>query len=240
MYFGILSSDVLEKIEKSIPNLPKELKDGLFKVNQTYSVAATLDSIQHLADEKNLTKEDIVDYLDRMADTIIDFDTVNFNYYVRGNLKSNGIIFRKSFKDGTMQSFEIVSKKKRSLNLQTIYMEKGDYIKKKSAKTLLMDKPSANVQDAGWSNSNIIINNSSENVKTSLDWIDFAEEKARERSAVSKVTELEKINEELRAQIRHPGVKHIVSQLAVQKVARKLKSGYMSKIDEGPERVLFI
>ena len=53
VYFGILSSDVLEKIEKSIPNLPKELKDGLFKVNQTYSVAATLDSIQHLADEKN-------------------------------------------------------------------------------------------------------------------------------------------------------------------------------------------
>ena len=178
-----------------------------------------------------MTKEDIVDYLDRMADTIIDFDTVNFNYYVRGNLKSNGIIFRKSFKDGTMQSFEIVSKKKRSLNLQTIYMEKGDYIKKKSAKALLMDKPSANVQDAGWSNSNIIINNSSENVKLSLDWIDFAEEKARERSLVSEITELKKINEELRGKIQHPGVKHIVNQVAVQKVARSLKSGYMSKIN---------
>lgn len=84
------------------------------------------------------------------------------------------------------------------------------------------------------------IPDSNENVKTSLDWVEFAEQQAKERSAVSKVTELEKINEELRAQIRHPGVKHIVSQLAVQKVARSLKSGYMSKIDEVPERVLFI
>ena len=33
---------------------------------------------------------------------------------------------------------------------------------------------------------------------------------------MSKVTELEKINEELRAQIRHPGVKHIVNTAAVQ------------------------
>lgn len=68
-------------------------------------------------------------------------------------------------------------------------------------------------------------------IKPSLEWVEFAEKQAKERSAVSKVTELEKINEELRAQIRHPGVKHIVSQLAVQKVARKLKSGYMSKIN---------
>lgn len=67
--------------------------------------------------------------------------------------------------------------------------------------------------------------------KFSLDWIDFAEEQQRERSAVSELTELKKINEELRAQIRHPGVKHIVSQLGVQKVARHLKSEYMSKVN---------
>lgn len=67
--------------------------------------------------------------------------------------------------------------------------------------------------------------------KFSLDWIDFAEEQERERSAVSELTELKKINEELRAQIRHPGVKHIVSQLGVQKVARYLKGEYMSKIN---------
>ncbi len=68
-------------------------------------------------------------------------------------------------------------------------------------------------------------------IKTSLDWIDFAEEKAKERSLASEVTELKKMVEELRGKIQHPGVKHVVNKLAVQKVARSLKSGYMSKIN---------
>lgn len=68
-------------------------------------------------------------------------------------------------------------------------------------------------------------------IKPSLDWIDFAEEKAKERSLASKVTELEGIVEELRSKIQHPGVKHTVSQLGVQKVARELKKGYLSKIN---------
>lgn len=79
--------------------------------------------------------------------------------------------------------------------------------------------------------SNNSITDSSENVKTSLDWIDFAEEKEKERSLASEVTELKKMVEELRGKIQHPGVKHIVSKLAVQKVAKSLKSGYMSKIN---------
>ncbi len=44
-------------------------------------------------------------------------------------------------------------------------MQKGDYKKKKSAETLLMDEPSANVQDAGRSNFNNSIVNHTENVK---------------------------------------------------------------------------
>lgn len=164
-YFGILSPDILSNIEKSITNLPKELNGTLFKSNKTYSVAATLDSIKHLADGKNLSEQDVLDYLDRMADTIIHFDTVAFDYYYQGEQKSKGVIFKKTFADGTMQSFEIVSNKKRSLNLQTIYMEKGDYKKKKSAETLLMEKPSADAQSAGRSNFNNIISNSAENVK---------------------------------------------------------------------------
>lgn len=167
-YFGIIPAEILSKIENSIPNIPKELNGALFKGGKTYSVAATLDSIQHLADEKSLTREDIVEYLDKMADTIVNFDTVNFDYYYQGNQKSKGIIFKKKFKDGTIQSFEIVSSKKRTLNLQTIYMENGDYQKKKSAETLLMEKPSADAQGAGRSDSNISIPIKEKTVKNNI------------------------------------------------------------------------
>ncbi len=43
------------------------------------------------------------------------------------------------------------------------------------------------------------------------------------KSLVRKITELERINDDLRAQIRHPGQKHKISLIETQKVARKLK-----------------
>lgn len=54
--------------------------------------------------------------------------------------------------------------------------------------------------------------------KKSLEWVEFdefvdeAERREKERSALSKVAELEKINEELRMQLNHDGVKHRLSQ----------------------------
>lgn len=129
-YFGIIPAEILRKIEKSVPNLPKELNGTLFKTGKDYSVAVTLDSIRHLVDEKSLTREDIIDYLDRMADTIVEFDTVHFSYYYEKGNKMNGLLFKKVFADGTLTSFEVVSNKKRSLNLQTFYMQKGDYKKR--------------------------------------------------------------------------------------------------------------
>ncbi len=45
-----------------------------------------------------------------------------------------------------MISFNLISSSQKSIKLQTIYMEKGDYIKKKSAETPLMQNASANAQ----------------------------------------------------------------------------------------------
>lgn len=142
-YFGIINTDTLEKIKNSIPNMPPEIKDILFKKNKDYSIATTLDAIRHIADEKNLVRNDIVDYLDRLADTIVDFDTVTFDYYYQGSNKTPGLLFKKRFEDGTLMSFLLVSQNKRSLVLQSLYLNAADYQKKKAAKTLLMQNTSA-------------------------------------------------------------------------------------------------
>lgn len=166
-YFGILSPDVLSNIEKSIPNLPQKLNGTLFKKGKDYSIAATFDSIRHIVDEKSLNRTDVLDYLDRLSDTIIDYDTVHFNYYVddRGQ-KTNGVIFKKKFADGTLESFELVSNGQKSLKLQTIYMEKADYKKRKSAKTPLIQNVPAHTPEARVSRtSNNSISNPTENVK---------------------------------------------------------------------------
>ena len=120
----------------------------LFKKGMDYSVAATLDSIRHLIDEKKLSKADVIDYLGRLADTIADFDTVHFSYYTesRGH-KLPGLRFKKMFSDGTFVSFEIPSKKKKSLSMQTMFMEKADYEKRKSAKPPLMQNAPAHTPE---------------------------------------------------------------------------------------------
>ena len=148
-YFGIINIATLQKIEKSIPNLPKEFDGKLFKEGKQYSVAATFDSIRHLVDDKKMTRDDVIDYLNRLADTIVDFETATFDYYTDSyGKKNNGILFKKKFDDGTMVSFDLVSNKKRSLSLVTLYLNSADYQKKKAAETPLMQKTSAHTPEA--------------------------------------------------------------------------------------------
>lgn len=148
-YFGIIEENILKKIEQSVPNIPKALGGKLFKEGSKYSIAASMDSIRHLTDEKGMAREDVLDYLDKMADTIIENDSVHFDYYTdsRGN-RLKGLRFKKKFTDGTMISFEIISAKKKSLNLQTLFMDSASYQKKKSAKTPLMKNTSAHTPEA--------------------------------------------------------------------------------------------
>ncbi len=169
-YFGIIKSDIISKIESKIPNLPQELKGYLFKSGKDYSVAATLDSIRHIVDDKNLSQEDVIEYLDRLADTIVDFDSVTFDYYTDSyGKKNNGLLFKKVFDDGVIASFNLVSHGKRSLKLQTIYLDKASYKKKKLATTLpIHDSVSAHTPKArGSQTSKNIISNPEDVVKLS-------------------------------------------------------------------------
>ncbi len=171
-YFGIINAETLEKIKNSIPNLPKDLEETLFKKGREYSVAATLDSIRHMVDDKNLTREDVLDYLDKFADTILEFDSVSFSFYDGGNGEARGLLFRKTFQDGTYISFDLVSNKKKSVVLQSLYMDQADYEKKKSAKTLLLQNATASTPEvrAGRTSTNSIPqSNDSVNRKNSDD-----------------------------------------------------------------------
>lgn len=165
VYFGTVAPDMLARIMDNVPNLPKDLEGALFREGRTYSIAATLDAIRHMADEKNLSREDIIDYLDRFADAILEFDSVTFDYYYQGESKTPGLLFKKAFDDGTLFSFNLVSQKKRSLALQTLYLDTINYQKRKrSAETLLMrNSPSLTPEAQVGQTSTDIISDSGEN-----------------------------------------------------------------------------
>lgn len=137
-YFGNIDSSKLIQIKNNVANLPTELNGELFKAGKDYSIIATMDSVRHMVDEKNLTREDVISYLDKFADTIVNFDSVNFNYYIKGKNRVSGLIFKKTFSDGTLISFNLISHKKRGIELQSLSLDSVSYQKKKSANTLLM------------------------------------------------------------------------------------------------------
>ena len=81
--------------------------------------------------------------------------------------KNNGLLFKRNFADGTLISFNIVSHKKRSISMVTLYMNNADYQKKKVAETPPMQKTSANTPEARVSQpSNNSITDSSEKVNS--------------------------------------------------------------------------
>ena len=95
-HFGIVDAATLRKIKNSIPNLPEEMA-MLFADNRDYSVATTLDGIRHIVKEKSLSRQDVIDYLDRLADTIVEYDEVDFHYYTRRGRKKQGSYLEKTF-----------------------------------------------------------------------------------------------------------------------------------------------
>lgn len=149
-FLGSISPETLRDIVNNIPNLPLEYKESLFKGGRNYSIAMTMDSIRHIVDDKNLTQADVLNYLDKLPETVLSFDSVAFDFYTDSfGKKTPGLLFKKKFPNGTLVSFNLVSNKKRSLSLQTLYLNRADYENKRSAETLLMQNASAHTLKAG-------------------------------------------------------------------------------------------
>ena len=188
-YLGSIDPDTLQQILSSIPNLPSEYRDTLFKTGRNYSIAMTLDSIRHIVDDKHLTRADVLNYLDKLSETILSFDSVAFDVYTDSfGKKTPGLLFKKKFPDGTLISFNLVSNKKKSISLQTLYLNRADYENKRSAETLLMQNTSAHTPKArvGQTSSNNSISHKTENVNKK----NSTNSESKKTDAWSKVDEI--------------------------------------------------
>ncbi len=155
-YFGIISENDIRAIEKKIKSMPKDMNGVLFKKENGYSLACSMDNIRRLKDGKKLSAEDIIDYLNRMPEAIVNCDSAMYDaYYSKGN-KSDGVIFKKAFSDGTIVTCQVISNKNNRLRMQTLYMDSGSYQqKKKSATPLLSQNVQADTSKTGGSQTSV-------------------------------------------------------------------------------------
>ncbi len=93
-------------------------------------------------EEGNLSIDEITELLDRMADIIVENDTVKFSYYGKKGQKQVGLLFEKQFPDGTYGAYELTSRGRRRMGMQTLYIEGRDStIKKEPSSSAVGDNP---------------------------------------------------------------------------------------------------
>ena len=155
-YFGIVNPDTLNEIQAKATNVPRDLQGNLFAEEKSYILAAEYDKIAHLTDKENkrkLSREETVELLDRMADIILDNDTVKFSYYTEKGQKTPGLLFEKDFGDGTYGSYNLISRGRQRLGLKTLYIEGRDSTiqinKKKPSSQPLVNNPQPTSETTG-------------------------------------------------------------------------------------------
>ncbi len=132
LHLGRLDKEIINSIKNKISNLPKDKVNILSKEN--YDLIINQSEIRHLIDDKQLTIDDIVDFIKKAPEIIIDND---FVAYTKNN-KDEGLRFKKIMKDGTYASFVLISNKG-TLKIKSIHMEKDSYENKKRSVYLSND-----------------------------------------------------------------------------------------------------
>ena len=121
LHLGIINEKIILKIKNKIKNLPKDKEDYLKEYS--YDLVINRSEIRHLKDDKvRLSSIDIYRYVERLPSIIIDFDEVSYS-----KQKEEGLRFEKKFSDGTYYCVILVSNKKHTLTVKTIYMKKSDF-----------------------------------------------------------------------------------------------------------------
>ncbi len=69
-------------------------------------------------------------YLDKLSDTIVDFDEVSFSYHYNKSNRENGILFKKTFEDGTQITYDLYSNKKYRFTMVTTFLDSASYQKR--------------------------------------------------------------------------------------------------------------
>ena len=163
LHLGRLNKNIIDELKTEIKNLPKDNKN--FLKRDSYDLIINQSEIRHLTDKKNnLTKKDIKRFIKLLPDLIINNDFVSYTK----NTNGEGLRFKKLMSDGTYVSFVIVSNKKGTMKVKTIYMEKGDYENKKRSISPPNDvkKTSNNTSETSRASASIINNSIPQKTKS--------------------------------------------------------------------------
>ena len=138
-YLGVVTPDTIDRIKNQITDISDANKEALLK-RDSYSLRIGQSEIRHLQ-KSGMTVQEAKDYVEKIPQIVSEFDSARYTIENHDGQVIQGIKFEKTFEDGRMYSYIMVSNKKGTLTMKTTYMDKNDYKKKKHS--LLPDTQSA-------------------------------------------------------------------------------------------------
>ena len=200
LYLGSIPQDIMTDIKNNIQNISDRDREKLLKKGE-YSLTIHQDDIRHLLKD-GMTIGDVKHYIANLTRVIIGADRIIYSVYrnVAGN--RNVLRFEKEFEDGKYIAVEMISNKKRTLSMKSIFMDKQSYKKKKSI-SRANDKTSAytsKTRGASTSNNSIFNNSEKSNTKKSVSSDNDLRHSMRAVSAEDYESVIQE-NEELKAQV---------------------------------------
>ena len=127
-YLGVVSSDVVNRIKNEVTEISAEHRENLFK-RDAFSLRIRQSEITHLK-KMGMTIEEAVDYVVKIPQIVTEFDTVRYAVEYKEGKRIEGLRFSKTFPDGKMYNYLMISNRKGTMTVKTSYMSKDDYMKK--------------------------------------------------------------------------------------------------------------
>lgn len=136
LYLGVIPKHVIKTIKEQITDIKKDKIDSILDSNFRYDLVINQEEIRHIM-KKNISKDDIINFVNNLKNIILDFESVRYNVY---NNFQHAMRFKKQIDDDNFIALEVISNQKGTFRTQTLFIYKKDYIiKKRNISPMLND-----------------------------------------------------------------------------------------------------
>ena len=124
---GVIPKNIIKRIKNEILDIKKDKINTIIKNSIDYDLTINEASIRHIKKE-SLSNKDVINFILLLDKLICDFDTIRYSIYSRNQ---HALRLKKETSCGTYIAVLIISNGKRSIRIQTIFLDKKDCFKKK-------------------------------------------------------------------------------------------------------------
>lgn len=122
---GIIPHKVIKRIKEETRNVKYRKIIELLSKSDKYTLTISQSEIKHMK-KSSQTNNDIIDFTKNLDILITEFDEVSYSIY---NRSKHALRFKKKINGITYITVAVISNKYQTFRIQTVYIDKDDFLK---------------------------------------------------------------------------------------------------------------